>query len=291
MALFALPIFSQEGPADDWKPVEQALGRSGDRQPDGAIKFSFPRSDLHVSLQGTPIATGLAFGGWVAFFPAGGGDAMAMGDLVLTEDELPKTMTRLLGSSGPGTTVEVTAVHNHLQNETPRVMYMHISGHGKALNLAQAIAAALAMTAVPPPPPAGMPASGAVLPVDAKKIDACMGAAGKVKAPVIAFALPTTGPVSEHGVTVPASAGVNTAINLQFVSAGRTLGTGDFVLVAERVNAVAKTLTDGGIRVTALHSHMLDESPRLFFMHFWADGDPGAVCATLRKALNAAVGK
>jgi hypothetical protein len=209
---------------------------------------------------------------------------MAMGDLVLTEDELPRVMPKLLGSA-----IEVTAVHNHLQNETPRVIYMHISGHGKATDLAQAIAAALATTAVPPPAP--VVANSASLPLDQKRMEACMGAPGKAKPPVLSFSVPTTGPVTEHGTIVPASAGLNTAINLQFVSADRALATGDFVLLGDRVNAVARTLTDSGIHVTALHSHMLDESPRLFFMHFWADGAPDSVCTTLRKALDAAAGK
>jgi len=288
LALLALPALAQQAAPDQWKPAEQAMGRSGDRQPDGAIKFAFPRSDLKVNVNGTPIATGLALGGWVALYGSAD-DAMVMGDLVLTEDELPKVTAKLLGSSTGDSAVLVTAVHNHLQDESPRVMYMHISGHGKATDLAQTIAAALALTAVPPlAPPA---ASGATLPVEQKTMETCIGAPGKAKPPVLSFSLPTTGPVTAHGGKVPASAGVNTAINLQFVSAERALGTGDFVLLGDRVNIVAKALTDGGIRVTALHGHMLDESPRLFFMHFWADGAPSAVCATLRKALDAATSK
>ena len=283
LAFFASPVPAQQKPVttDQWKPVEQALGRSGERQPDGAIKFAFPRSDLKMSVNGAPVATGLALGGWVAFYGSASGEAMTMGDLVVTEDELPNVMSKLLGS-----TVEVTAVHNHLLSETPRVMYVHISGRGKATDMAQTIAAALAMTSVPPP--VGPAANAAALPVDQKKMETCVGAAGKVKVPVMSFSVPTAGPVMEHGGKVPASAGLNTAINLQFVSADRALGTGDFVLPGDRVNPVAKALMDGGIRVTALHSHMLDESPRLFFMHFWADGAPDSVCATLRKALDAA---
>jgi hypothetical protein len=280
LAWLALPLFAQNAP-DQWKPAEQAMGRSGDRQPDGAIKFSFPRSDLKVSVNGTPIATGLALGGWVALYGSAA-NAMAMGDLVLTEDELPKVMAKLLGSS-----VQVAAVHNHLQNESPRVMYMHISGNGPAEELAHVIAGAIAATGIPAAaPPAA--ASTAKLPVEQKNVEACIGAPGKAKPPLLSFSIPTTGAVTEHGTKVPASAGLNTGINLQFISVDRVLATGDFVLLAERVNPVAKTLSDGGIRVTALHSHMLDENPRLFFMHFWADGVPDAVCPTLRKALAAA---
>ena len=285
LAVISMTAFAQPAPAQttsDWKSVEQALGRAGDRQADGAIKFGYPRSDLKVSVRGTPIAAGLALGGWVAFFGSDP-DTMLMGDLVLTEEELPKVMTRLLGSP-----VQVTAVHNHLQNESPRVMYMHISGHGKAMELAQTVAAAMKLTGAPQPSPNASAAPK--LPLDPKTLDTCFHMPGKVKGPVIMYAAPPPTEITEHGMKVANSAGLNIGINIQPVAADRVLATGDFVLLGERVNAVAKTLTDGGIQVTALHSHMLDESPRLFFMHFWADGEPSAVCTTLRKALDTAAG-
>src|SRR5438270_4796675 len=194
LVLFTLPTFAQKSDAqksDQWSPAEKAMGRSGDRQPDGAIKFSFPRSDLKISVTGTHIATGLALGGWVAFYGSAD-NAMAMGDLVLTEDELPKAMSKLLGTS-----VSVAAVHNHLQNEMPRVMYMHITGHGKATELAQTIASALAETAVPAA--AAPAANNATLPVDQKKMERCIGSSGKAKPPLLSFSLPTTPPVTEHG--------------------------------------------------------------------------------------------
>jgi hypothetical protein len=288
LAVFFLALASlaaaQAAPANDHnaneeKTLELILGRAGERQPDGALKFGFPRSDLHVTVRGTPIAAGLALGGWLAFFD-GHGRSMAMGDLVLTEDELPKVTAKLLGSP-----VGVTAVHNHLVGESPRVMYVHVAGMGTPAELAQALAAALKETAIPPP---SAPSAASPLAVDQKKIETCMGRAGKVKGPVLAFSAPPPAPVTDDGVAIPNSAGVSTAINLQFPTATRALGTGDFVLSATQVEPVAKALSAGGIQVTALHSHMLHEEPRLFFMHFWADGAPDAVCATLRQALAAA---
>ncbi|HSE50068.1 MAG TPA: DUF1259 domain-containing protein [Terriglobales bacterium] len=269
---------TQEITPQEQKSLEQILGRAGERQPDGAVKFGFPRSDLHVTVRGTPIAAGLALGGWIAFFPAQG-NTMAMGDLVLTEEELPKVLAKLSGSP-----VEVTAVHNHLVGESPRVMYAHVAGKGEAGALARAFAAALHETAIPAPGAA----STATLAVEQKAIESCMGRAGKVKGAVLSFSAPPPAPVTEDGAAIPNSAGVSTAINMQFPAAGRALATGDFVLRGEQVQPVAAALLSGGIQVTALHSHMLHESPRLFFMHFWADGAPESVCGTLHKALSAA---
>jgi len=278
LSLSCVAAAAQEISAPEQKSVEQALGRAGEKQPDGVVKFGFPRSDLHVAVRGTPIAAGLALGGWLAFFRAQSG-TMAMGDLVLTEDELPKVVAKLAGSP-----VEVTAIHNHLVGETPRVMYVHVAGHGDAQALARALADAIHETAIPAPAPPGTAALG----VDQKKIEACMGRAGKVKGQILSFSAPPPSRVTEDDTAIPNSAGVSTAINLQFPAPDRALATGDFVLSAEEVAPVQRALTSGGTQVTALHSHMLHESPRLFFMHFWADGSPESVCGTLHKALAAA---
>lgn len=269
---------AQELTFAEQKSLEQGLGRAGEKQTDGTLKFGFPRSDLHVTVRGTPIAAGLALGGWLAFFRAKG-ETMVMGDLVLTEDELPKVLAKLAGSP-----VEVTAVHNHLVGESPRVMYVHVAGRGDAKALGQALAEATRATAIPAPSAPGAATPGA----DQKKMEKCMGHAGQAKGPILAFSAPPPAPVTEEGIAIPDSAGVSTAVNLQFPSADRALGTGDFVLSADQVQPVAAALASGGIAITALHSHMLHESPRLFFMHFWADGSPESVCSTLHKALAAA---
>src|SRR5215831_2862491 len=168
-ALFA---FAQAGSAkpDEWQAVEQAIGRSGQVQGDGAYKLAFPRSDLKVILEGVELKTALALGGWVAFSKPGA-DSMVMGDLVLTEDEVPGVMASL-ESSG----IQVTAVHNHVQHESPRVMYMHIGGHGDAVKLAAAVKQAMALTKIPPPnPPASAPAD---IGIDTAGIEQALGHKG-----------------------------------------------------------------------------------------------------------------
>src|SRR5437899_10295088 len=142
LVLLSVQIWAQQDAAT-WKPVETAFGRSGKLQPDGAFKFSMPRKDLNVSVAGTSIKAGLALGSWTAF-KGDAGNAMVMGDLVLTEAEVEPVMLKLQQGG-----IDITALHNHVLNESPRVMYMHISGHGNATKLAQSIQDALALTKTP----------------------------------------------------------------------------------------------------------------------------------------------
>lgn len=262
----------------DWKAVDAAMGRAGQDQPDGTHKFAMPRSDLSVTAEGVQIKAGFALGSWTAFRKMDK-DAEAMGDLVLTEDEVGPVMQKLTSSG-----IEITALHNHLLHETPRIMYMHIHGSGEATKLATAIHEALSATKTPPPatPAATAPDLG----FDAKQIDTILGHAGKNNNGVYQVAVPRAEKISEHGMTIPNSMGLATALNFQPTGGGKAAITGDFVLTGKEVNPVIKALRSGGVAVTALHSHMLEEEPRLFFMHFWANDDAVKLAKTLRSALD-----
>ena len=282
LALFALLPYlalaqSAEQSSSEWKPVESALGRRGKLQPDGAFKFAMPRKDLKVTVAGLTIKPGLALGSWAAF--SGSGDnAMIMGDLVLTEDEVAPVMAKIQEAG-----LEVTAVHNHVLHESPRVMYMHIAGHGDAAKLAKGLHDALALT--------GTPAASAAtttpkIELDTEKIDAALGRKGKDNGGIYQFAVQRSETIRENGMEVPASMGVATALNFQPTGNGRAAITGDFVLIASEVNPVIKALHENGIQVTALHSHMLGEEPRLYFMHFWANDDAVKLAHGLGAALD-----
>jgi hypothetical protein len=262
-----------------WTAVDQAIGRSGTPQPGGVQKYSFPRSDLHVTAGGVSIKPALALGGWVAFEPAGGGkEVMAMGDLVLLESEVTPVMSKLQSLG-----VEQTALHNHLQHETPAVMYMHIQAHGDPVKIAQAVREALAVTKTPPVPPSP-PAPGA-FGLDTARLAATLGYSGKVTGGVYQVSVARADPVKMNGQDVPPAMGVATALNFQ-PTGGRTAAiTGDFVLTADEINPVIRALREGRVEVTALHSHMLGEEPRLYFMHFWANDDALALARTLHAAL------
>ncbi len=272
---------AQTSGATDWKAVGQALGKEGSMQPGDVYKVSLPRGDLQVTAGGVQVKPALALGSWVAFKQMGN-TAMVMGDLVLTEDEVTPVMTKLQEGG-----VMQTALHNHVLHESPRVMYMHIGAHGDAVKIAKAIHDALALSKTPFAAPAAPPAGGDQnIGVDTKQLDQIMGLTGKVNGGVYQFSVPRAEQVSDDGMEVPPSMGVATAINFQPTGGGKAAITGDFVLIAGEVNPVIKALRDNGIEVTALHSHMLTESPRLFFMHFWANDDAQKLARGLRAALD-----
>jgi hypothetical protein len=270
---------SQQPSPTDWKAVEQALGKAGSIQPGDVYKVSLPRSDLQVTVDGVPVKAPLALGTWVAFKKAGG-LTMAMGDLVLTEDEVTPVLTKLQEGG-----VDQTALHNHVLHESPRVMYMHISAMGDAVKIAKAIHDALALSKTPFAAPAAGTQSQD-LGIDTKQIDQIMGQSGKVNGGVYQFSVPRAEKIMDNNMEIPPSMGVAHAINFQPTGGGKAAITGDFVLIASEVNPIIRALRDNGIQVTAVHSHMLVESPRLFFMHFWANDDALKLARGLRAALD-----
>jgi hypothetical protein len=264
---------------NDWKAVEEAIGRSGQVSGE-VIRFGMPRKDLHVMLDGVEIKPALALGSWLAF-KKGGNSAMVMGDLVLTEGEVQPVMAKLQEGG-----IQESALHNHLIGESPRVLYMHIASHGDAVQMAKAIREALALTRTPPPdaPAAAAPTSD--LGFDQKQVEQTLGHAGKVNGGVLQIGVPRSETITDSGMAIPPSMGVATALNFQSTGNGRAAITGDFVLLNTEVNPVMRTLRQNGIAVTAVHSHMLMEEPRLFFMHFWANDDAVKLAKGLRAALD-----
>jgi biotin operon repressor len=264
----------------DWKKVDEALGRTAAVSGD-VHRYGFPRTDLQVTLDGVTIRPTLALGGWAAFKPMPGG-AMVMGDLVLLETEINPVMAKLIENG-----LEVTAVHNHVLRSSPLPFYMHIGGHGDPVKLATAIRTALAESKTPLTPPAP-PATPPAIDLDTAQLDQIIGVKGQANGGVYQFAVPRRDPVSENGMqlTPPGPTGVATAIGFQPTGGGKAAITGDFVLTGEEVNPVIKALRENGIEVTAVHSHMLTEQPRLIFMHFWANDDALKLAKGLRAAID-----
>jgi hypothetical protein len=264
----------------DWQKVDDAFGRkpavSGD-----VHRYGFPRTDLTVTLDGVTIKPALALGGWVAFKPMHG-EAMVMGDLVLLETEINPVMLKLIEGG-----LEITAVHNHLLRASPATFYMHVGGHGDPAKMAAVIHDALAASKTPLATPAAATPPPAVE-LDTAQLDQIIGAKGQANGGVYQFGVPRRDPVMEGGMQiVPVGPmGVATAINFQPTGAGKAAITGDFVLAGDEVNPVIKVLRANGIDVTAVHSHMLDEQPRLFFLHFWANDDALKLAKGLRAALD-----
>jgi hypothetical protein len=292
-SLLALPTLArsclalaQTSKPDDstgqWKAVESAMGRSGKLRPDGAFKFSMPRKNLKVTVNRTPVQAGLALGSWLAFVGALN-YAMVTGDLVLTEDEVGSVMMKLQQDG-----IQEAAVHNHLLRETPRVMYMHIEGHGDAVNMAKSIYDALVLTKTPAAEssPAPAPTGEQEIDIDTSQINSILGDNGKVNGGILQISVPRAQKIMDEGMEVPPSMGTSTALNFQPTGNGRAAITGVFVLLPDEVNPVLKALRDNGIQVTALHSHMLNDQPHLHFMHFWANDDATKLTRGLRAALD-----
>src|SRR3984893_7691468 len=266
--------------SSEWKQKKAAMGRPGQVQPGDVIRFGMPRKDLHVVLDGVDIKAGLALGSWAAFKRDGSG-VMVMGDLVLTDDEVRPGLMKLHGGGN-----HESAVHNHLIGESPHVMYMHIASHGDAVQMATAIHEALALTKTPAPDAAPAAQPTADLGFDQKQVEQILGHTGKVNGGVLQIGVPRVETITDSGMTVPASMGVAKALDFQPTGSGKAAITGDFVLLGTEVNPVIKALRQNGIAVTAIHSHMLMEEPRLFFMHFWANDDAVKLAKGLRAALD-----
>jgi Domain of Unknown Function (DUF1259) len=264
----------------DWKKVDAALGKTATVS--GEVhRYGLPRSDLHVTLDGVAIKPALALGGWVAFAPMHG-QAMVMGDLVLLETEITPVMTKLMDSG-----LEITAIHNHILRASPATFYMHVAGHGDPEKMAAAIRAALSSESKTPfDPPATTTAAAPSLDLDTAKIDEAMGAKGTVNGGVYQFGIPRREPATEGEMQVTTALGGANAINFQPTGGGKAAITGDFLVSGNEVNPLIRALRAGDIEVTAIHSHMLDEQPRMFFIHFWANDDGLKLARNVRTALD-----
>ena len=264
----------------DWQKVDDAFGRKPAMSGD-VHRYGFPRTDLTVTLDGVTIKPALALGGWVAFKPAHGG-TMIMGDLVLLETEINPVMLKLIEGG-----LEITAVHNHLLRANPATFYMHVGGHGDPVKMATVIRDALSASKTPLATPA-VASPPPTVEIDTAQLDQLIGFKGQSNGGVYQFGVPRRDPIMEGGTQIAPEGpmGVATAINFQPTSGGKAAITGDFVLAGDEVNPVIKALRANGIDVTAVHSHMLDEQPRLFFLHFWANDDAAKLARGLRAALD-----
>jgi uncharacterized protein DUF1259 len=275
------PVRSQAQPASvDWSQVAQALGKPGQQMPGDVYRVGMPRSDLNVTVEGVPVKPGFALGSYAAF-KSMGDQAMVMGDLVLLDEEVPAVMSGLIAGG-----LSVTGLHNHLNQVSPHVMYMHYTGLGDPLQLATALHQALSTSATPlDGSPASPPPASSEL--DTAQIESILGRAGRLMGGgVFQVGVPRAEAITENGLELLPAMGVTTVLNFQPTADGKAAITGDFALLAGEVNPVIQALRAGGIEVTAIHNHALGDDPRLFYLHFWANDDPLKLARGLRAALD-----
>jgi hypothetical protein len=280
VAALAMLVPASVGAAEDWQNrVASALGKAG-QDVNGVYRVSLPRTDLKVTLDGVELKPAFALGSWLAF-QNNGGHGMVMGDLVLTDSEINPVMKKLAERN-----IDVTAIHNHVLRGSPVTMYMHVAGQGDPVQLAAALHEALKESKTPLEAGASGSSAAPQIDLDSAMIESTIGRKGKVNGGVYQLSIPRAEAIKDHGMEVPESMGSAIAINFQPTGGGKAAITGDFVLTAEEVNPVLRTLRANDIEVTALHNHMLDDQPRLFFMHFWANDDAQKLAKGLKMALD-----
>jgi hypothetical protein len=273
-----LPTAIHAQAAASWAPVEQILGRTAVPQAGGVMRFNFPRRDLRVMVGVVQVKPSFALGSWVAFKRMPNGQAMAMGDLVLTESEIDPVISSLQQGG-----IEQTALHNHLLGASPSTMYLHIHAIGKEADIAQALRRALESSKTPLDTAAATPATAFDL--DTTALAKALGYSGRVNGGVYQVNVARAERIMENGHEVPSTMGLTTSINFQPTGGGKAAITGDFVMIGSEVNPVIRALRDHGISVAALHSHLIGETPRLYFMHFFANEDAVALAQGLSAAL------
>jgi len=265
----------------DTAAIDKAIGKPGTAMPGDVYRVAFPRTDLNVTVGAVKVKAGFALGSWAAFKSLGVNGTAAHGDLVLTDTEINPVISALQQHN-----FEITALHNHLINESPSVMYLHFWGKGDAATLAAGLKDALSKSKTPMgPSPAPVATAGAADDLPADQIQQAIGLKGTVTNGVLGLSQPRPETIQMMGVTLPPSMGMATAINFQSAGGGKVVATGDFVMLADEVNKVARALRQHDIAITALHNHMLHGSPELYFMHFWGEGSVTAVASGLKAAL------
>jgi hypothetical protein len=272
---------AQEMPAD-YQAVLSALGKTGDFK-DGVLKVNIPRGDLKVTIDKRPAPTPFGFGGWVALTKGDGMDVM-MGDLVLTEDEVNPVMSALLQNG-----LDVTALHNHFFREQPRVFYMHVHGMGSPAELAKRVKPAIDLidqavkAAQSPAAPAPAPSPASLNGADLARI---VGTPGEQSGPVykITIGRPDID-LREHGARINARMGLNTWAAFAGTDADAMVA-GDVAMLAQEVTPVLKALRASGINVVAIHHHMTDVTPAVFFAHYYGTGQASTLAQGVRAAVD-----
>jgi hypothetical protein len=269
---------AQQRPAQDprWAAVRQVFGQG--EEDDGYLRINLPRTDLHVRIGGDALDPEFEFTSFIGFVPHGTGNVLAMGEIVLLQQEIPTVLAEARQQG-----IHVTALHNHLLNEEPRIMYAHVMAEGPADAVARRLRATFARTATPlTPPPKEVPPRGAWT-----SIDAVLGPHSEAHGSVAEYEFPRNEALRVHGVSVKSSGAIETGSEVVFqqLAGGRVASTGELYLLASEVEPVASALEANGLHVTALHNHMLDDGPAHFWVHWYTTGDGPTLARGIAAAL------
>ena len=274
----ASAVAAQDVPAE-YQQVLTMLGKQGDYKAN-VLKVNIPRNDINVTVANVKTPTPFGFGGWVALTKGTGGMDVMMGDLVLTQDEVNPVMSALLDNG-----LEVTALHNHFFWDEPRMFYMHVHGHGKAADLARQVKPALDLIGKSTPQAAAAASTPSAPPLDTAKIAQIVGAAGEQTGAVYKITIGRDDlKLTEMGAPINARMGLNTWAAFVGSDANAAIA-GDVAMVASEVTPVLKALRKNGIDVVAIHHHMTDTQPAIYFLHYWGTGPAEKLATGFKAAL------
>jgi hypothetical protein len=271
----------QDVPAD-YQAFMKTLGKSGDFK-DGVLKVNIPRTDLSVTIKGRPAPTPFGFGGWLALSKGDGGHDVMMGDLVLTEDEVNPVLAALLATG-----LTATALHNHFFWESPRIVYMHVHGHGTAAELAVKVKPAVDLIGrASAPRPSAAPSPTAAAALDTAPLAKAIGYPGDQNGPVfkITIGRPDIA-IREMGAVINARMGLNTWAAFAGTN-DDAMVAGDFAMLENEVPGVLQALRTHSLDVVSMHHHMLNTRPVVIFLHYWGQGPAARLAAGVRAALDA----
>lgn len=279
VAFSATPVIisamaQQTAAAVDWSPVNKAFGLAGDVKQDGVVKYSIPRN-LTVTLDGVRLAPGSDMSHDFEFMRTNGG-AMMIGELALTEDEIPAVREKLARAN-----ISMTALHEHLLHESPLILWLHVQGNGDPVRMATGIRDIV--TSLRSEGVAAVDTQAAGL--DSARLDSIMEAKGESGEGVYAYSIPRSDVTLMDGFIMPVEMDLSSEISFQPLGGGTALTIAELPLEAGEVEPVLRSLSSGGFEVTALHSHMLTEEPRLFYLHGWKKGDAAENAKALSSAL------
>lgn len=261
-----------------WDSLGKILRTSGTAA-GGYYRYGWPRRDITLRIGDVSVAPALALGAWAGFTGEANAATM-MGDLVVTADELKALLGELATQH-----IDVSAIHNHIVGD-PQITYVHFHAEGSALDLATRLDRVLARTKTPRPvtAPAPQPVT-----IDTATVFGTLGLRGRAQGNVAQLStVLVSGDVTLDGHVVNPAMAYGTPINIQMLDGGRAVATGDFSITGDKVAPVFNALASHGITATALHSHLIGEAPKIYYMHFWADGPLPDVLRGLRAALDAA---
>jgi hypothetical protein len=281
-------VEAQEVPSE-YQQVLTTLSKTGDYKAN-VLKVNIPRNDLTVTVANVKTPTPFGFGGWVAMTKGTGAMSVMMGDLVLTEDEVNPVMSALLDNG-----LEVTALHNHFFWEQPRIFYMHVHGQGTPADLARKLKPAIDLIGKGAGNAAGStPATASSSPsaakMDTARIAKIVGTEGEQTGDVYKITIGRDDlKLTEMGAAINARMGLNTWA--AFVGTDQNAAiAGDVAMLANEVTPVLKALRKNGLDIVAIHHHMTQTQPTVFFLHYWGTG-PADKLATGFKAALAELGK